>query len=303
MPQLARLGIRVFMLRISRLIGTSLLALLLVVSIYGAVITLPRHWIKPAAGSQIRWGNQLSRGLVFCLLMNEGGGTPRDATGRSAVPATTSATVPTWTSDIAGTGRKYVRASSEWDEYGTLNTGIQFNAVPFTILALFRTNSSPSAVQQPAGMGLAAKAGYGFRMSTGNVNRFATATTTGGSFVSVTGSTINTATLINAVGTMTGAGAMTYYENGVLQGTASQGSPNLAEGTAVAFRTGTDNSSAAAFDGTLFLVVIWNRVLNFVEIQALQVDPYAFMIPPSPHAFFIAPIPAGGAVRHKAISQ
>lgn len=291
------------MLKISRLISAGLLALLVLASVYGAVITLPRHWIKPAPGSQIRWGNPLARGIVMCILMNEGGGTPRDATGRSAVPATTSATVPTWTSDIAGPGRKYVRASSTWDEYGVLNTGVQFNAVPFTILALFRTNSSPSATQQPAGMGLAAKAGYGFRMSTGNANRFATATTSGASFVAVTGSTINTATLINAVGTMTGAGAMTYYENGVLQGTASQGSPNLAEGTAVAFRTGADNSSASAFDGTLFLTVIWNRVLSFSEIQTLQVDPYAFMIPPSPHALFIAPITVSSAIRHKVRSQ
>src|SRR4030042_101428 len=90
---------------------------------------------KPPLGSQINWGHPLSRGLVGCWLMNEGGGLPFSQSRKQA--SLKNAYFPIWGLGSFGKGLHTAGVDNNWGVYNLPND-VKANTNNFTLVVRYK---------------------------------------------------------------------------------------------------------------------------------------------------------------------
>lgn len=240
---------------------------------------------KPPAGSRIDWGNPLSAGLIDYWVFNENAGQPRSLTYTNPVPSLDGGS---WGASAGGSGRRYTGVSGSrdrWDSVAARNiTGAVTVAVGFTPVAanpdcalLVKRESSAAGGGMEWGLFSDAASGVYFTWQNG------------GSFNSVFDGSLGFVTAgkyMCSVGTRPTAGTSgKLYKNGTLIKTTTGLSAPTSLGIAASFGA-TNNGTDLLFNGVIHWAGLWNRELSEAEVQALNANPYALLVPVSPRRFY-----------------
>lgn len=243
---------------------------------------------KPLPGVAIDWGHPLSRGLVFCALLNEGGGSALDVITKTPGTLTNGAF---W---AAGAGGREVRFDAVDDVINYPDSSLySLGQSPITIEVWARANdvaqqammvskrlASGNFTQWSAGFNLNAQfasAGRKFACllrESGTVSRgtYTTADVLDGQLRQYVAVGDQAANLIRLY--VDGANMATTVDGGVTTGAW----PNL--DTTQPIRIG-DGNGANRFGGGIVLVRVWKRALTPAEIAQARGEPYAMFAAPS----------------------
>jgi hypothetical protein len=254
-----------------------------------AVTILNKSWLnKPPVGSQINWGHPISKGLVGCFLMNEGGGFNIKNIYKN---------------DFAS-----LNSTTSWDRKG----GLLFNATNSTVTYspnIFNMESKPctiSALIFPLGEG---ESNIGKIIHRENASfqgqGFATELTAalkleiGGGTILVRTSS-NNSIIFNKYNfvTVTHKGTVTatdshIYVNGkeTTYQTTTNGVSLGAQSDTLYIGNNRPNGSST-FNGNIVFLYIHNRVLLLREIRSLYTSQYQFITAPKRRFYSIPPVGA-----------
>lgn len=252
-----------------------------------------RSWgqVKPPPGAQIDWGHPLAQGLVFCALLNEQGGAPRDLlTGLGGAVANGASF-----GRFADAGIVFASVSSQSAAW----TGI---TGPVTRAPTAGLTVAGSMVTGPGNYGAASRAlistcnankGYCLFLDSNNNPRF------------VVNDNIGSGASSQAIGSIAvpqffslrmsasydrSTGTHLYYR-GTQQATNSGNTSVtfVAPGQVPTIgNTGTGDTLAPIgfLDGGVGYAYIWHRSLTASEHAWLAAEPYAFIAPPGPKILY-----------------
>lgn len=236
---------------------------------------------KPGPGARIDWVHPLTRGLVFCVLTNEGAGDVHDLTYKGTIDQRTgSITTSDWSLDSYLSGPCLsVNGASDYFRI----TPAAVTAYPCTLLAwtqaLAGNNGSFRDVidcENPAN-----SAGFYVGWSSTNGTAAIDVFDGSNSFIA-TGAVLGIGVWACLVGVFNTASDRRLYVNGVLSASDTRTTGALTSIVKTFF--------GAPF-GTSFVAVstalIWNRALSAAEIAWLYQEPFAFIQQPAPKRFFI----------------
>lgn len=264
-----------------------------------AIIIHPKRWsTQPPSGAQIDFGHPLAKGLTFYTLFNAGGG-PQQALLPASAPETLLGTTPTpiWaTGPDAGKSHNWNNNWSSWYERGSW---VEPTNQVTCVVRLRRVGNLPSfsvpILKTAKNAGSTPFWSYGLeynRAAAGQdvvVALISTSGTAGGVGTAVNlgaGATLNAHTL----GMTYTSGALKLFYNGILKQT------DVFSGTITYDTTSTgrlilSGASAAAagneFSGQIFYSAIWNRALTGSEMEWLNTEPYAMLVPTKRKKFFL----------------
>jgi len=247
---------------------------------------------KPPLGSQINWSHPLSKGLVGCWLMNEGGGNKINDIARKNNGTNSGGT---WNTTTKGkvlyfNGSSYVNCGSS----GSINS----ISTAISLVAWIKTSSSTNSIQIISHDGVASipvrcwdldiyvsKLQANFWDSTGNRSYTDSLTTVND----------NVWHFIVATCDAKGDRKARVYIDGKLDNTGTQGNfydlnTSL---TRMVYIGARDYTTACYFTGYISDVCVYNRALSPQEIQQLYIDPYCFIKKPSLIDWFKAVVSGG----------
>lgn len=232
-----------------------------------------RRQAKPTPGAGIDQGHPLAAGLVACWAFAEGAGLAVDtASGHQATAFT-----GTWGSSPSGPAVSFVNASSQWLNLGP-STG-WLNVVGAITIAFLGNppTSGPTCSVVDVRDSQSTLNGYGFSLNQTAANELDYLG--GGAVGSVqsNSNTIDGSWHLYAM-TVTSAGSVAFYRDGVPAGTGSHAAPTAWGGQSA---IGARNDGLARFyQGSLAFAAIWSRVLASSELVALAVNPWQLFAPP-----------------------
>lgn len=253
-----------------------------------AVLIRPRSWgsQQPPLGSSVDWGHPLAESLASCWLLNEGFGNQlRDLVSPNQT-GTFATGVPRWSGVgagvLAGQGPLFGGGGERIVLPNPSYYAVQSGA-SFTVLSWIATTTT-SAIT-----------GLSFRCAPTIIG--VQGTPTAGAFVFTTrndangldqifssGAPATSACVLRSVaGTYAASGAKTIYVDGLPRGASST------SGSFTGFTTAgiggdaiTGNSGAATYGPQCF----WRRALQPSEMEWLQAEPFAFILPPAPKILY-----------------
>jgi len=273
------------------------------------IIPKKQLWVqKPELGSQINWGHPLSKGLVGCWLMNEGGGNKL----KDLLNSTASITNGTWKSTIRGVGNLLADDGSAIITGGS--SAVLPNSVSVIVVADYQKTSgifsgsdnntgctyeTLRVLDDDLSPTLFAGTAFG---ATDNLifsaDKSSLAQGCNGSTTLVVGKFYTFAGTFQYTGSGNHAGNWDCYVNGKKDNTSVN---NLPVAGIVAppfankaFRFGRHPQWGGGSGVTFNLIYIYNRALSPSEIQSLYVSPYQFVYRPSKKMYFV--VGGGGAV-------
>jgi hypothetical protein len=271
------------------------------------MITIKRSWKsqKPPTSSTINWGHPLSKGLVGCWLMNEGGGLKVGELTSSQNGVLTNAT---WSRTIKGISTRY--ANNQTDLIRCTNKSVYNLQGAFTIVMLGYLTSFGTTQYENI---ICAKDHEGngqrtFRYAiagtndTGNIGKMRFIYNIGTN-TSVYSSSIISLNKWYSIALTSNQTKYNYYLNGVSAGTANTNITPQTSGAANYTIAFVDNVLVEIFvkswNGDIAYVYIYNRALLPSEISQLYYDPYCFIQPQRKVLFFGAEgvIPPTGVPR------
>jgi hypothetical protein len=237
---------------------------------------------KPPVGSQINWGHPLSKGLVGCWLMNEGGGLKvKNLYSNNLANLINS---PTW-NVYRGLGVKFTD-STNYIDCGV--NSVLNNLKPVTYFVLFNLTAAQSSARRLLGKSILTN-GRGFS-SAASSNALVWSIDYDGGATTMYRQTNALLTpgkitqgLVTWDGTNAYAGIHIYidgkeatYANNVGPGT------TLVDDSSAHQYIGNCDSGTLTkpFVGSIYTVCIWNRVLSQSEISSLYTSPYQFIARP-----------------------
>ncbi|MFZ2809463.1 MAG: LamG-like jellyroll fold domain-containing protein [Desulfosalsimonadaceae bacterium] len=232
--------------------------------------------MKPPLGSMIEPGHPLSRGLVLCLLMNEGAGTRiHDISGNNNHGVLTNG--PLWKPGRDGAAVAFPGVNGGgYVLYPQIWSGTTFTVLIW-IYPKTPTKTYCSVLTQ------ATTAGIFLRGSAGGAKNL---------FVDVyfsaaphNNNTPLTDNALNLFGLSVLSGSGIYYLNGRADGTVS----NV---VTMGFSLSGNDASNESLSGLISSVSIYNRALSAQEVADLYINPYAFIH--QPRKYWL--MPQGGMV-------
>lgn len=236
------------------------------------ILILPQKGLwKPSLGAQIDWGHPLTKGLVFCALMNEGGGMFCNNLASTFYRGTlTNMTPADWIPTIKGLGLKWDQSTS----YIPLNAGaIVANLNNSTVEALVipTTTTGESSIYDESDT--TSQTVFRTRRYS-NVFGFDFVITS--TWYNCTGSTtITSGNPYHVAGTFSTNLGMKLYVNSKLDGTNANTTPcNKSIGNSWIGRYG---QTGYNWIGNIIFVRLWARTLSQNEIEWLYTDPYCFI--------------------------
>ena len=249
---------------------------------YKQVSIITKRWRdrKPPLGSQINWGHPLSKGLVGCWLMNEGGGNVVSDIARKNNGTLPSSGI-TWGYKKSGIVLNFTATNN-------INLGtptILAPTTPFSVTAWVSRSGNIVGNDGIISSKTDTSGNLGWLLyanSTANKARFLAA-----GVVAESNSAIPLNTLTHLVGVWNGTKVLLYV-NGVLQTTQGSGTSQPYY-SGVSARIG-QYSVFEKWAGYISSISFYNRALSPSEIQSLYVEPYQ-MIQPIRRRVFVS-IPA-----------
>lgn len=258
------------------------------------MLDLKPRLVKPAFGSvEVNRAHPLSRALLFCALLNEGGGPPLELVGKQW--ATNSATPPAWVIGALGPGLK------DTSENSAIWVDLNLSIAPQNTYSLFALSKIITADAGTVNTVIddddgGANRKYQLRMSnTVSAQAEFVFFDTVPNPYNATGATILTPGKDYAIGaTLTTAKVGTVYLNGVKDASVT-GANTMATPTNTArllsFKGGTFGPNTL-----IYVVYGWNRELSASEMLWISKEPYVFLLRvPAVRYFFVkTPAAAGG---------
>jgi hypothetical protein len=250
-----------------------LFKLLLSVILIASILICPvyadgNRWTnKPPVGSQIDWSHPLSKGLVGCWLMNEGGGLKVfDISGNNLHGSIIGGAL--WSKNKKGIG---ISCPTSTSNITVLKSRFfqQTKEATWIIYCFKPVFASPFFIYNEG-----SNTGYGI-YSNPNVHFYCRI---GGAWTD-----FNTIPLIEntpylLVGTASPIGVYAYI-NGIKLAGPGENTGDLNPNTTVDLYIGNSVSNSRQLDNTIMYVMIYNRALSPQEIQQLYIDPYCFIKP------------------------
>jgi hypothetical protein len=221
---------------------------------------------KPPIGARINQSHPLGRGLALAYLFNEGGSNKIfDGAWRRY---DTTSNGPTWTP--SGLSFDGVNDSVAVPNYIFGATG--------TFYILLKPTGITAGDAYQALFVSSAGNGFHIRSGSGKLDYYY-----GGDHLTTVGATEGQ---WNHMAAVSDAGAVSFYLNGAINGTA-------ASATGFTAVTSGDDSFSETYAGEIACILVWNRALSQAEIQQLLADPYAAFRPADENVGFVA---ATGAI-------
>lgn len=267
------------------------------------LITIPCYgktpWSsKPPINSQINWSHPLSRGLVGCWLMNEGGGNiVRDLTNRQN--GLNSGGI--WNNTSKGIALDFTTATSCVLLYNPSSLQITNN---ITIAQWVAPDDVTTQQYLFAKWRAAAgKRAYRTQIDTGKFKAILSPDGTANSGFCIGATTLTTLTWYHLVMVYNGVDIRCYV-NGKLDSNGadnpkvySSGINNTSSHAFMAIGAGSGSDTTpldAPYNGRMGEVLIYNRALSPSEIQQLYVEPYCFIQPQTDWNMIKAAVAAAG---------
>ncbi len=234
-------------------------------------------WLsKPPAGIQLNRNHPLAQGLVGCWLFNEGAGLrANDLTGNNNTGILTNfepmSSTSGWTGGNTGTTLKFDGID---DQINCGNNPSLNISNEITVEGWIKQNNAILG-RIISKRQLGDFSGYVLDINI-NIPRFLI----GNGIVNVAATsaiTINTNTWYHLVGVFNGK-INIIYVNGINQGTNNV--TTLATNSR-SMRIAADSDGLNLFNGIIDKVRVWNRALNFQEVQQLYTQPYTMFLNPS----------------------
>lgn len=247
------------------------------------------HWTtKPPLGSQLDRGHPLAAGLASYLLLNEGGGGPRDLANPGGGWTVTGA--PPWVSGRPGPGLKLDGSTQYLTAVGAVP---RVTAGDFSV-SLLMAPASVSTSQWMWSQGtLAAGSFMGLGVNSTGVPRWETAGT------SVIGSTALTASTLYRFTLTWMSGRTNHLQCFLTPGLTGKTVTDLSATTGATYtvdnvRVGADPKTAPSTFGaaTVYDFLLWKRCLSLAEVTWLGEEPWALVQDPAHRRWFV-PAAAG----------
>lgn len=253
-----------------------------------ANIIFPNRWtLKPSPGTQIDWGHPLANALSFGVILNEGGGVPRELVTNNPFTLVSG--------NIGWGGASYGGGIGP----GPISTSCQVQTTidPIGGLATYTTFSAFNLVDHIASheaLGISrwggAQTNFILRRDSDTTTR-AIAAFSGGNIDSGTGLTDNHVLGYNsAVVRLTNA-VLDLYVNAVslMAPVIGSGTQNTSTAMNVFSDDAVSDEGIGSKGGLGYCVYVWKRSLSLNEIQWLHVEPYAMFTPQSPRRTYFVP--------------
>lgn len=239
------------------------------------IITHSHRDKKPPLGSQINWSHPLSKGLVGCWLMNEGGGNPVNLVTRDAFVVNQA----TWVNTKRGAGMRVASDTSSpglslvaSNDFKKNNVTIVWfgsyfsivGGVPNTRLFSVDYDNANSAPYISYGFLRSADYTIGFGWNNGSYQSY------------VTGDIVSYNKPIMAVLAI-GSKADSYID-GVLKNSSSAVG-NISYSATTRILVGNNSSIPVLTNSDIYYGLIYSRALSPSEIQQLYIEPYCFIAP------------------------
>ena len=254
--------------------------------------------VKPSFGAaQINWGHPLANQLVAAVLINEGGGLPRNLVRSDAFSSTAP---PSWTigpnglaldgngtTQYAGIGRAFIA-----DYPGTMMmVGEAVGTAQHNIVSVAYTGSNTASLGVRMGDGTSLiLSGWIYNTSAFTSTNGATTLTAGRTYTGL--HVWNTAT------------SRILYLNGVQDGS-STSSQTMVAGMNTSDMLRLNRTTVIYYPGKkLALWYVWTRALSATEALWLHAEPYAFLQPVIRRRWFAlaaAEAPTGGVVTPRSL--
>ena len=231
---------------------------------------------KPVVGSQIDWSNPLSRGLVGCWLMNEGGGAKIINLKNSQKETLTNAV---WQNYIKGSSiytdnDQYIQFTNKISGYGITN---KMTAVWMGVVTGIATDQSGFLWGQHDNDSLTYDWGIYRSYSTQRFAFYITTATALSATMPNNSSPLNLPSMV--VGTYDGAN-IKIYQNGIAGTiTAQTGNVTNVDNFYLGYTWGNLGVSYVLMKTSYLL--LFNRALSPSEIRSLYENPYQFIKPPT----------------------
>jgi hypothetical protein len=226
---------------------------------------------KPPYGARLNLGHPLARGLVFCCLMNESGGS--------------------WTYDLVHKTKGAFINSPVWISEGVdfeVDNSERIDFLSPKELNLGTSNYTVASKAKIEGSvvgnkGIVCFDSYtpAYYINDNNLRIY----DSGDKTISTVDLVIDADYSFAWVRSGTGANQTKYYVNGNSAGTTTH-ADTIPNPTAVSIATLDAQATFGNFDGIIYYVYIYNRDLTPQEIQALHINPYAFIEDPYPIELF-----------------
>lgn len=253
---------------------------------------------KPPIGSTIDWSHPLSKGLVGCWLMNEGGGTPRDLVSKRNSNYV-GGVVTGWRGGLKGYSPAFSGSTSLWVERDE-----QLEPAKVSAFAYLRRRGNNGQYSRPFGKtynngGSFPYLSYDIEYNLGGVgqNVINANMSTGSVLMATTNYTASDTTIPHVVGmTFKQGDVVRLWFNGIqVAVSAAQNSPIGYDTSSTGrFIIGGSSSASSAnqWNGDIYSIYIFNRILSSQEIKQLYQDPYCFIKPPTMWSMFSTAVAA-----------
>lgn len=248
---------------------------------------------KPPVGSVVDWGHPLSKGLVGCWLLNEGGGkiVQNIAQGKTGQFVNS----PVWTKDTKGTGIKFESSNSEYINVGRVVGGTGSLSAMVISNSVYWVTTSRWFLSYPSTPGdFVWGINFGFSNSG---NKF--------------GVNMRNSTVVEDISALFGiqnhcftynqkATTLSLYRDGILRNqNTSTGARITSTNKDWYIGAGTYNGGVVDhYDHDVYYVGVWDRALSSREVMELYTAPYQFIVAPK-RRFVVglgeAPTPPTGA--------
>ena len=246
-----------------------------------------RPGVKPAGPVEIDWGNPLSKGLHFCVVLNEGAGQARDLV--SGITSTSTGT-PRRQADQFGRKVEFIStdalifalpadmeipsgAKISWFNSADVNADTNIRK---RVMRLYNSVSGSAA---------------GTDISNGAFNGIQSFIYDGAFDQTVSGGAYTAGTRFNIGGTADGTTLKCLVdgnvEDSILTGAIGRTIDTVILG---------NNTTTFPLNGHLYVSYVWTRALSDVEHYSLAQDPYQILKPATPQYYFTAAGAVGGLV-------
>jgi len=242
-----------------------------------AIQNLPKRWsTKPPVGTQINWGHPLGNGLVSCFIFNEQAGAQCFDLATGGIAKNTIGAEPWAVKPPVG-----VALDLTANLYAFAENNVGPFVFPITLVSIWMPSNMvnlPIIWLHDDG---SVSSGFGMittttqiRFNLGGVNSY--------TFTNLTVANFNT--YFSAITVDKNAGTATGYH-------AILGSPLTVQALAIGTRSATTPiricfgllQSSATGSHWAFMHLLYNRMLTPSEINQLNINPYCFLVSPSPH--------------------
>lgn len=265
-------------------------------------IIFPNRWTtQPPIGARINLGHPLANGLIFYAVFNAGGGDAKTLLPENFAATLLSGATPNWVAGADGSSINWNGTPSAWYERGSW-------AEPAYLTALYRGRRTGTLPTYARAFGKTANNGgslpyisYGLEFNSAGAGQdqviadlavsASSLRQTGAYTMSPGSAQVHTAGL-----SWDPSGNLRLWINGLNATTSSfAAAPAYYDATATG-RMIISGSSAVTpanqWNGDIYYLAVWNRVLNGAEHEWLHAEPYAMLLPQSPRLSYFIPAPA-----------